>query len=664
MASLARKAAGTVAVTRIAGAGDGAGARKAAAGATTRNPKLVGGSGWRPGRPTSMNSRMKQRLGAVPSPTTPLSLYAEGERSEGLDAIMESLSRAQREWGASPTSKKIRAAEAVLSRVESLEWREAEWEGKPWATGQLYLEGYDALAGGEDAAARAHAASQKMTFGLVVKNYLQMVLRELSRRDAEAGYGSRDRPKRSVGSYDVFECESMSVPNVSAEAWCLKGAVRASTPPPSDSVCLVLGAGNQNFLSLIDVIDRVFQHDQVVLLKHHPLRPFLYAPYERILAPLVEAGLVRMVLDEGIAFAEELCSHVRVGHVHVTGSGATHDAICRTLDASGRGAGQVGVTCELGCVTPWLLCNGEWTAGEIEFQAKCLAFSKKFGGGANCLSPQALIVDDDWPQLPEFLEALKRSLRDLPTPPAYYPGAEDRLSALKGEYGPGRCEPVAGTPHPSSTSEAGSSTRPLLPVHLLDCGYFGEPDFVAAGLRKEAFCPALCLVRVRAGNDMSSFLSQATRVANDHLEGSLSCSVSCPESAKGSEDLERAIEALKYGAVGVNCSTVFGYVSSTAGGGWGAYPGLYTRENCGSGFGHIGTSRAGYAKSVVRSASVNTLADISSVPPALLSDILCSCFLSSSALQAIRRSLGVLAAAFFGLFKFSAGGPGGGYKAL
>ena len=162
---------------------------------------------------------MKQRLGAVPSPTTPLSLYAEGERSEGLDAIMESLSRAQREWGASPTSKKIRAAEAVLSRVESLEWREAEWEGKPWATGQLYLEGYDALAGGEDAAARAHAASQKMTFGLVVKNYLQMVLRELSRRDAEAGYGSRDRPKRSVGSYDVFECESMSVPNVSAEAW-------------------------------------------------------------------------------------------------------------------------------------------------------------------------------------------------------------------------------------------------------------------------------------------------------------------------------------------------------------------------------------------------------------------------------------------------------------
>merc|ERR1712203_226517 len=200
-------------------------------------------------------------------------------------------------------------------------------------------------------------------------------------------------------------------------------------------------------------------------------------------------------------------------------------------------------------------------------------------------------------------------------------------------------------------------------VSLLDCDY-GTPDATDAALKAECFCPALAVVKVSASNDTETFLSRAAEIANSECAGSLSCSVSIPSGAlqKKKKIFDDFLANLKFGSVGVNCSTVFGYVSSSAGGGWGAYPGLYTRENCGSGFGHIGTSRAGYAKSVVRSASVNTLADISSVPPALLSDILCSCFLSSSALQAIRRSLGVLAAAFFGLFKFSAGGPGGGYK--
>jgi len=581
-----------------------------------------------------------------------------------LDEGIESLARKQAEWRRKSPREKAGVARTVLASLESLSWSDAKWNGTPWAEGQLVLEGYDAKANCRDSHAKAHAASQKMIFGLVIKRYLQKVIKELS----EGGSGS-ERPAKKVGAYDVFPCDALTVPKVAGEAWCLpsSGSPEGRKTAP-EGVCLVLGAGNQNFLSMIDVLDRLFMHDQVVILKHHPLRPFLFAPYASILRPLTDAGLVHQVQDQGVEFSQMICGHSLVDHIHVTGSGATHDAICKTLERAGRQS-DVEITCELGCVTPWIVSNGSWTKKEIAFQSKTLAFSKKFGGGANCLSPQVLIVDNDWPQLGSFLDSLKGSLRSLPTPPAYYPGASKRLDALCSQYADSQVESVAGTPHPSTLSTSGTSTKPLLSVQLLDCGLHGDDGFNDAALKTEAFAPVLSIVRVKAGNDTRRFLRQAVNIANEECEGSLSCSVSCPGAVAEGSSFNDVLADLKFGSVGVNCSTTFGYVATTAGGGWGAYPGLYSKDDCGSGNGYIGNigNRLGYAKTVVKSPSVNSFADISQVPPALISEILCSCFLSSGTLQGAGRAFSVLVKAlvkaFAGLFS-SSNASRGGYKRI
>merc|ERR1712032_1371552 len=142
--------------------------------------------------------------------------------------------------------------------------------------------------------------------------------------------------------------------------------------------------------------------------------------------------------------------------------------------------------------------------------------------------------------------------------------------------------------------------------------------------------------RVR-GKNQASFFETAAGIANNECHGSLSCTVSTP-STEGTA-LDKALSKLKY-------------ISIASGGAWGAYPGLYSKGDCGSGNGYIGNifKREGYAKTVVRSSCVNSLADISSLPPAMLSDILCCSLLSNSALQGGGRIVKVLISKMVGFF--------------
>ena len=64
---------------------------------------------------------------------------------------------------------------------------------------------------------------------------------------------------------------------------------------PAGGLCVVLGAGNQNFLTGVDVIERAFMHKECVLLKQHPIRPFMAAPFEHIFQPLLNFRTFGMV---------------------------------------------------------------------------------------------------------------------------------------------------------------------------------------------------------------------------------------------------------------------------------------------------------------------------------------------------------------------------------
>lgn len=95
-----------------------------------------------------------------------------------------------------------------------------------------------------------------------------------------------------------------------------------------EGVLVVLGAGNQNFLTLVDTLEALFVRQRVVLVKHHPLRAGLDPLMQKLFQPLYDAGYLASVLDLGKREANSaLVYNPLVNGVHMTGGKATHDAI-------------------------------------------------------------------------------------------------------------------------------------------------------------------------------------------------------------------------------------------------------------------------------------------------------------------------------------------------
>jgi hypothetical protein len=70
----------------------------------------------------------------------------------------------------------------------------------------------------------------------------------------------------------------------------ITGTTANEEKPYLSGVTIVLGAGNQDILSVSDVFDRMILHNEVVVLKHHPLRQHLYGIMEKVMKPLLARG--------------------------------------------------------------------------------------------------------------------------------------------------------------------------------------------------------------------------------------------------------------------------------------------------------------------------------------------------------------------------------------
>jgi len=227
-----------------------------------------------------------------------------------------------------------------------------------------------------------------------------------------------------------------SAPGCSLEVWADPNA--SPEAPVRSGVCVVLGAGNQNFLTAVDVIERAFLHKQCVLLKQHPIRPCMDSVFCHIFEPLANAGAYSQCLDSDVQGAHApLVCHSDVIHVHMTGSGSTHNKVAAALDAGGRT--DTGLTSELGCVSPWIICpglGGRWSDEAIAHHAAMLTSAFKSSCSMNCLSPKVLVLpsEDLWPQRSQFLAALRTKLAEMPQFPPYYPGAHGRYNEFKRQY--------------------------------------------------------------------------------------------------------------------------------------------------------------------------------------------------------------------------------------
>src|SRR5262249_39733753 len=153
------------------------------------------------------------------------------------------------------------------------------------------------------------------------------------------------------------------------------------------------------------------------------------------------------------------------------------------------------------------------------------------------------ILPRGFPQRKLLLDTLAAVLEKVPVRQAYYPGAKERYAALTaGRSGVMR---IGDTEAPEK-----SGALPWTLVTEVDAADDKEPLFST-----EPFCSMLSVVEV-GSLDPVQFLDEAVAFCNSRLWGTLSaCLIRHPlyeDDGVVEHAVERAIQKLEYGAIGVN----------------------------------------------------------------------------------------------------------------
>ena len=365
--------------------------------------------------------------------------------------------------------------------------------------------------------------------------------------------------------FNGFRAEVWMRPGETADSVRARAGLGALRPGESGGVGLVLGAGNISSIGPSDVLTELVAENRASLLKLNPTFDSLRPVYERAFAPLIELGAMRVVNGDG-AVGAYLAEHPGIDKVHITGSGATHDAIVWGTGeeaASRRRAHdprlKKPITSELGGVSPVIVVPGRWSARDLRFQAEHVVTMRLHNAGHNCIAAQELVLSADWPQRDAFLDEIRRVLDELPPRAPWYPGAEQRVERVVAE-------------HPEAETHRGRV--------LVETPADGEDPLC----RVEVFAPVLGWTELPGSG--AEFLERAIGFANDRLFGTLGANVIVApheRRAMGSRFAELLAE-LRYGTVGVNAWTAVGFLFPQAS--WGGFPG-HTLADVGSGIGVV-----------------------------------------------------------------------------
>ncbi|WP_375425759.1 aldehyde dehydrogenase family protein [uncultured Friedmanniella sp.] len=418
------------------------------------------------------------------------------------------------------------------------------------------------------------------------------------------GTGTRSRAdgRLEVDLFPVTGLDRALYRGTSAYALLQEGldadAARARQAPfyaeadPEGGVCLVLGAGNASSIPAMDVLTKLFNEGQVCLLKINPVNEWVGPFVERALAPLVEAGFLRVVYG-GAEVGRHLVGHPGIDAVHLTGSAQTHDALVwgppgpeqDRRRAANDPVLAVPITSELGNVTPVAVVPHRYRPADLAFQARYLATMVANNASFNCISAKMLVTASGWPQREEFLDLVSGYLAGVPTRRAYYPGAAERYATLT----EGREVRPLGAP--------AAGELPWGVIRGLDATATDDPLFVT-----EPFCSLLSETSV-AGPDPVDFLAAATTFANDTLWGTLSAAIIVPPELERdptvAQALDRSVTDLRYGNVAINHWPALNYALVSLP--WGGHPSS-TLQDVQSGLGWVHNSGmlGGLDKAVLR----------------------------------------------------------------
>lgn len=324
-------------------------------------------------------------------------------------------------------------------------------------------------------------------------------------------------------------------------------------------LALVLGAGNIAAIAPLDVFHKLFAENEVVILKMNPVNEYLSDFLIPALKPLIDRGFLRIVRG-ATDVGQYLCNHPLVETIHITGAGASHDAIVWGVGVEGQQnkiantpKNSRSITSELGAVCPTIVVPGPWSAADLSFQAEQVATQKLHNSGFNCVACQVLVLPKDWDQKMAFQSELENVLSGAQARGLYYPGAKDRLASFR-----------------ANNPDARSVLRPDGAEFLIASLSAVSTD---AAKSIEVFAPALTVTEI-ASADPEAFLKEAINYCNTQLYGTLGANIVIHPAtiAKiGRARFEEILIELRYGTIAINAWTGVGFLSPRAT--WGAFPG-------------------------------------------------------------------------------------------
>jgi aldehyde dehydrogenase (NAD(P)+) len=506
--------------------------------------------------------------GTAPSATAPAPTFSDADRAT-LDGIVEQLQNGERAWATLDLTDRA----ALLMRVhDSVVAHAEEWADT--ATSIKRLEPESPLVG-EEWISGAYPVLTSLAL-------LARSLRNLAERKsplAGTKFGTAPGGRVTVPVLPHNPYEALLLHGFTAEVWMPSGVasstvsaqagLRGLHPSVTNGVGLVLGAGNITSIPPLDVLYELVANNRVAMLKLNPVMARMGDVYRKALAPLIEAGLLRVV-QGGAEAGSYLAHHPGISHVHITGSAATHDAIVWGPGPEGhqRKGNRTPlldkpITSELGGVAPVIMVPGTWTKSDLRFQAEHVATMRLHNGGYNCIAGQIVVLSSDWKQKDAFLAELRSALDRAPGRPAWYPGSDERFASAMESY-------------PNAERRGTGGARLLIDIH---------PDADASIMEStEYFSPVLGVIELPGTG--KAFLDTAVATVNRDFRGTLGANVLAdPKDIKamGAGFLE-AIADLEYGTIAINAWTAVGFLTAAAP--WGAFPG-HTLENVQSGIGTV-----------------------------------------------------------------------------
>lgn len=385
--------------------------------------------------------------------------------------------------------------------------------------------------------------------------------------------------------FNGFTAEVWLKPGVTVEQAKERAGLGArlagEAPEQSHGVGLVLGAGNISAIAPLDAAYELVAFNRASIIKLNPTFQHLKPVYDAALAPLVEADLIRVV-NGGAEVGSYLVGHEGINHVHITGSARTHDAIVWGVGKEAeknRAAGTPQITkeitSELGGVSPIIVVPGDWSRGDLVYQAEHVVTQRLHNAGHNCIGGQALLISSDWEQKDAFLDAIRTVLKEITPRAPWYPNGQASIDRAAATYG-------------EAAEQVGScllvSLDEASPTELYDGEYF-----------------AAVLGITELPGTGAEFLANAVEFSNERLDGTLGASmiVHPRDIKKMGARFDELVAEMRYGAVGVNVWSAIAFL--LGGATWGAYPG-HTLEEVGSGIGVVHNTHliADSEKTVVR----------------------------------------------------------------